>query len=238
MNSQPILTADEIVVKYGAVTAVKGVGLCVNEGEIVTVLGTNGAGKSSLLKSLVGLTPTHSGTATFLGQDITGARTENIVRMGLTLTPEGRHVFPELSVRDNLILGAATTDRHTRDGNIERMFDQFAILRERAGQMAGTLSGGEQQMLAIARSLMSQPKLLILDEPSLGLAPVIIADVFRLIRSLRDAGTTILLVEQNVAQSLAISDRAYLLELGKMTRSGTAAEFLEGVDIKSIYLGG
>ncbi|MDE0816744.1 MAG: ABC transporter ATP-binding protein [Pirellulaceae bacterium] len=238
MSGQPILKADDIVVKYGGVTAVKGVNLIVNEGEIVTVLGTNGAGKSSLLKSLVGLTPIHSGKVTFLGHDISGERTEKIVCRGLTLTPEGRHVFPELSVRDNLILGAATTTREIRDGNIERMFDQFAILRERAGQMAGTLSGGEQQMLAIARSLMSQPKLLILDEPSLGLAPVITADVFRLIRSMREAGTTILLVEQNIAQSLAISDRAYLLELGAMTRNGTAAEFLEGVDIKSIYLGG
>jgi branched-chain amino acid transport system ATP-binding protein len=238
MSTQPILSVDDLVVKYGAVTAVKGVSLNVNEGEIVAVLGANGAGKSSLLKALVGLATAHSGEVTFLGQNITGARTERIVPMGLTLTPEGRHVFPELSVRDNLILGAATAKGENRAESMNRMFDQFPILREREDQMAGTLSGGEQQMLAIARSLMSHPKLLILDEPSLGLAPVIIAEVFRLIDRLRDAGTTILLVEQNVAQSLAIADRAYLLELGTMTRDGTAAEFLEGVDLKSIYLGG
>ncbi len=238
MSAQPILNVDDLVVKYGAVTAVKGVSLNVNEGEIVAVLGANGAGKSSLLKALVGLATAHSGQVTFLGQNITGARTEKIVPMGLTLTPEGRHVFPELSVRDNLILGAATAKGEALADGMEAMLEQFPILRERSDQMAGTLSGGEQQMLAIARSLMSRPKLLILDEPSLGLAPVIIAEVFRLIDRLRDAGTTILLVEQNVAQSLAIADRAYLLELGNMTREGTAAEFLEGVDLKSIYLGG
>lgn len=238
MSNQPILRVDDVVVKYGAVTAVKGVSLEVHEGEIVTVLGANGAGKSSLLKALVGLTATASGKVTFLGSDITGARTEKIVPMGLTLTPEGRHVFPDLSVRDNLILGAASAKGENHAQAMSRMFDQFPILKERSDQMAGTLSGGEQQMLAIARSLMSHPKLLILDEPSLGLAPVIIAEVFQLIDRLRDEGTTILLVEQNVAQSLAIADRAYLLELGTMTRQGTAEEFLEGVDLKSIYLGG
>ena len=157
--------------------------------------------------------------------------------MGLTLTPEGRHVFPELSVRDNLTLGAASAQGGSRAEDMAAMFAQFPILEERAAQMAGTLSGGEQQMLAIARSLMSHPELLILDEPSLGLAPVIIREVFELIERLRDGGTTILLVEQNVAQSLAISDRAYLLELGNMTRQGSAAEFLDGLDVKSIYLG-
>lgn len=238
MSKSSILTVEDVVVKYGAVTAVKGASIEVAEGEIVAVLGANGAGKSSLLKALVGLTPMHAGKVTFLGKDITAARTEKIVSMGLTLTPEGRHVFPDLSVRDNLILGAATAKDKNRAESMESMFTQFPILRERMGQMAGTLSGGEQQMLAIARSLMSHPKLLILDEPSLGLAPVIIAEVFRLIDKLRDAGTTILLVEQNVAQSLAIADRAYLLELGTMTREGTAAEFLEGVDLKTIYLGG
>jgi branched-chain amino acid transport system ATP-binding protein len=238
MSAQSLLSVKDIVVKYGAVTAVKGVSLDVHQGEIVTVLGSNGAGKSSLLKALVGLERTHSGSVQFDGQDITGTRTEKVVPMGLTLTPEGRHVFPDLSVRDNLILGAATAKGKDRNGDMARMFEQFPILSERADQMAGTLSGGEQQMLAIARSLMSRPKLLILDEPSLGLAPVIIAEVFELIKRLRDGGTTILLVEQNVAQSLAIADRAYLLELGALTREGTAAEFLDGTDLKSIYLGG
>lgn len=238
MSKPSIPTVEDVVVKYGAVTAVKGASLEVREGEIVAVLGVNGAGKSSLLKALVGLTPMHAGKVSFLGKEITAAPTEKIVPMGLTLTPEGRHVFPDLCVRDNLILGAATAKDKNRAQSIERMFSQFPILQERMDQMAGTLSGGEQQMLAIARSLMSHPKLLILDEVSLGLAPVIIAEVLRLIDQLRDAGTTILLVEQNVAQSLAIADRAYLLELVTMTREGTAAEFLDGVDLKSIYLGG
>ncbi|XXK36497.1 ABC transporter ATP-binding protein [Rhodobacteraceae bacterium nBUS_22] len=233
-----MLSVVDVAVGYGAVTAVKGVSLDVNQGEIVAVLGANGAGKSSLLNAIVGLVPTSSGKVKFDGRDITNGKTERIVPMGLTLTPEGRHVFPDLSVRENLILGNASAQDGTGQENMERMFDQFPILRERADQAAGTLSGGEQQMLAIARSLLSKPKLLILDEPSLGLAPVIIAEVFKLIDELRDAGTTILLVEQNVAQSLAIADRAYLLELGNMTRSGSAEEFLEGVDLKSIYLGG
>lgn len=238
MSDRPMLFIDNVFVKYGAVTAVKGVSLEVHEGEIVTVLGANGAGKSSLLKAIVGLTATHSGTVRFLDSDITGVQTEKIVPMGLTLTPEGRHVFPDLSVRDNLLLGAASAKGENLPQAMSRMYDQFPILSERSDQMAGTLSGGEQQMLAIARSLMSHPRLLILDEPSLGLAPVIIAEVFQLIKRLRNEGTTILLVEQNVAQSLAIADRAYLLELGTMTRHGTAGEFLEGVDLKSIYLGG
>lgn len=238
VEESPLLSVVDVAVGYGAVTAVKGVSLDVNQGEIVAVLGANGAGKSSLLNAIVGLVPTSSGKVKFDGRDITNGKTEQIVPMGLTLTPEGRHVFPDLSVRENLILGNASAQDGTGQENMERMFDQFPILRERADQAAGTLSGGEQQMLAIARSLLSKPKLLILDEPSLGLAPVIIAEVFKLIDELRDAGTTILLVEQNVAQSLAIADRAYLLELGNMTRSGSAEEFLEGVDLKSIYLGG
>ena len=237
MITEPLLSVEELVVSYGAVRAVKGVSLEVRKGEIVTVLGSNGAGKSSLLKAIVGLTRTASGNVRFKGEDITNARTEKIVPMGLTLTPEGRHVFPELSVRDNLTLGAASAQGGSRAEDMAAMFAQFPILEERAGQMAGTLSGGEQQMLAIARSLMSHPELLILDEPSLGLAPVIIREVFELIERLRDGGTTILLVEQNVAQSLAISDRAYLLELGNMTRQGSATEFLDGLDFKSIYLG-
>lgn len=237
MSTEPLLSIEDLVVSYGAVQAVKGVSLEVRKGEIVTVLGSNGAGKSSLLKAIVGLTQAASGHVRFKGQNITNARTEKIVPMGLTLTPEGRHVFPDLSVRDNLTLGAASAKGGSLAEDMAAMFAQFPILEERAGQMAGTLSGGEQQMLAIARSLMSHPELLILDEPSLGLAPVIIREVFALIERLRDGGTTILLVEQNVAQSLAISDRAYLLELGKITRQGSAAEFLDGLDVKSIYLG-
>ncbi len=237
MSVEPLLSVEDLIVSYGAVQAVKGVSLDVRKGEIVTVLGSNGAGKSSLLQAIVGLTRAASGQVRFKGRDITHARTEKIVPMGLTLTPEGRHVFPELSVRDNLTLGAASAAAGSRADDMSAMFAQFPILEERAAQMAGTLSGGEQQMLAIARSLMCHPDLLILDEPSLGLAPVIIREVFELIERLRGDGATILLVEQNVAQSLAISDRAYLLELGKITRQGTAAEFLDGLDVKSIYLG-
>lgn len=238
MNVKQLLEVRDLVVSYGAVKAVKGISLDVGKGEIVTVLGANGAGKSTLMNAIVGLNPVQSGRIEFDGKPITGLRTEQVVAAGLTLTPEGRRVFPDLTVQENLVLGAATLRDGSREVLMEELFDQFPILRERFDQHAGTLSGGEQQMLAIARSLMSRPKLLLLDEPSLGLAPVIIAELFRLITRLRDEGTTILLVEQNVAQSLAIADRAYLLELGMMTRSGTATEFQDGLDLKEIYLGG
>ncbi len=238
MTNHPMLSLSDVQVKYGAVTAVKGVSIDIYEGEIVTILGSNGAGKSSLLNAIVGLTPKYQGSISFLGHDISAMKTEKIVPLGLTLTPEGRHVFADLTVMENLMLGGITKRGGGVNEILQDMLNQFPILQERSDQLAGTLSGGEQQMLAIARSLMSKPKLLILDEPSLGLAPVIISQVFALISRLRKLGTTILLVEQNVAQSLSISDRAYLLELGTVSRSGTASEFLQGLDIKKIYLGG
>ena len=238
MTVSPMLQLDQIIVRYGAIMAVQGVSCEVREGEIIVLLGANGAGKSSLLRAILGLTPVDSGRVWFQGQDVTGWRTEALVREGLTLTPGGRNVFQSLTVKENLRLGGATMAREQAVETLERMLEQFPILRERYDQLAGTLSGGEQQMLAIARSLMSSPKLLILDEPSLGLAPVIIEEVFSLLSDLRDQGTTIMLVEQNVAQSLAIADRAYLLELGRIQREGPAASFLEDLNLHEIYLGG
>lgn len=235
--SGALLSVRNLDVRYGAIHAVRDFSFTVNRGEIVTILGSNGAGKSSTLNSIVGLVPSAAGTVEFNGKDITKWPTEAIIPAGLTLTPEGRHVFPDMSVIENLRIGAATVKDGSEERILERMLDQFPILHEREHQLAGTLSGGEQQMLAIARSLMSRPKLLILDEPSLGLAPKIIREVFQLIQQLRDDGTTILLVEQNAAQSLEIADRAYLLELGRMTKFGTAREFLDEFDLANIYLG-
>lgn len=237
-QTSALLKLDDIVVRYGAITAVRGVSCEVQVGEIIALLGANGAGKSSLLRAILGLSPIESGHVWFQGREVTGWRTEALVREGLTLTPEGRNVFQSLTVRENLRLGGATMAADRASETLETMLDQFPILRERYDQLAGTLSGGEQQMLAIARSLMSSPKLLILDEPSLGLAPVIIEEVFALLSDLRAGGTTIMLVEQNVAQSLAIADRAYLLELGRIQREGTADSFLADLNLHEIYLGG
>lgn len=238
MSAADLLSVSNLDVRYGAVHAVRDFSFGVRRGEIVTILGSNGAGKSSTLNAIVGLVPSAGGKIEFDGKDITHTPTEAIIPAGLTLTPEGRHVFPDMSVIENLRIGAAVIKDGSDAEVLERMLEQFPILKEREHQAAGTLSGGEQQMLAIARSLMSRPKLLILDEPSLGLAPKIISEVFDLIVKLRDNGTTILLVEQNAAQSLQIADRAYLLELGRLTRSGTAREFLSEFDLANIYLGG
>lgn len=238
MSTDDLLSVSNLDVRYGAVHAVRDFSFSVRRGEIVTILGANGAGKSSTLNSIVNLVPSANGTILFDGQDITKMPTEAIIPAGLTLTPEGRHVFADMSVIENLRIGAATIKDGSDAEVLARMLEQFPILKEREHQAAGTLSGGEQQMLAIARSLISRPKLLILDEPSLGLAPKIIRELFQLIERLRDDGTTILLVEQNAAQSLAIADRAYLLELGRLTTSGTAQEFLDEFDLANIYLGG
>ncbi|MCP4821048.1 MAG: ABC transporter ATP-binding protein [Shimia sp.] len=238
MSQQELLSVQNLDVRYGAVHAVMDFSFSVNKGEIVTILGANGAGKSSTLNALVGLAPSAVGKITFDGKDITKSPTEKIIPAGLTLTPEGRHVFADMTVMENLRLGGAVIKDGSNSSVLSHMLELFPILEEREHQLAGTLSGGEQQMLTIARSLMSKPKLLILDEPSLGLAPLVIKEVFRLISRLRDEGTTILLVEQNAAQSLEIADRAYLLELGAMSKSGTAAEFLSEFDLAKIYLGG
>ena len=238
MTQKPLLSAENLSVSYGVIRAVRDFSFHVNEGEIVTILGSNGAGKSSTLNAIMGFAPIISGGVRFNGAEITDRSTEQIVGAGLTLTPEGRRVFPDLTVYENLLLGSYVTRGKGLNGSLAEMFDLFPVLAERRQQLAGTLSGGEQQMLAIARSLMSQPKLLMLDEPSLGLAPIIVAEVFKLIGRLRERGTTILLIEQNVAQSLDIADRAYLLELGALVREGAADEFAEEAEIEQMYLGG
>ncbi len=233
-----LLEIDDLSVRYGALVALRDVGLRVEAGEIVTVIGANGAGKSSLLGAIAGLVPPARGRIAFDGREVTGLPAERIVRLGIALSPEGRRVFPRLTVTDNLRLGAAS--RRDRDGiaaDRERMLELFPVLRERLWQSAGTLSGGQQQMLAIARALMSRPRLLLLVEPSLGLAPLIVERIFELIGLLREQGTTILLVEQNVHRALDLADRAYVLATGRVEVSGTAAEVRSSSDVERAYLG-
>ncbi len=237
-----LLQIDRINTYYGHIQALKEVTLHVNPGEIVALVGANGAGKTTLLHTISGLLRARSGRILFQGQDITKARAAAIVRAGISHVPEHRQVFGTLSVYDNLLLGAY--QRYRRDGrkavqrDIEEIFDLFPRLRERKKQMAGTLSGGEQQMLAIGRGLMARPKLLLLDEPSLGLAPLIVRDLFQLIASLRDRGQTVLLVEQNARAALKLADRAYILETGRIVLEGNAHELLEDPRVQAAYLGG
>jgi branched-chain amino acid transport system ATP-binding protein len=222
---------------YGAVEVLRGIDLHVGEGEAVALLGSNGAGKSTLNNVLCGLFPAWGGQVRFDGADLTGARSRAVVQAGLIQVPEGRRIFPNLTVLENLELGAFTRARGQRSANLERAFALFPRLRERAGQLAGTLSGGEQQMLAIGRGLMAQPRLLILDEPSLGLSPLLVEELFALIRSLRDGGLAVLLVEQNVGQSLDVVDRAYVMENGAIRFCGRPAELLESDALRRAYLG-
>jgi branched-chain amino acid transport system ATP-binding protein len=233
-----MLAIEGLKVRYGAVEALKGISLQVGQGEVVTLIGGNGAGKSTLMRAIGGLVKVASGAIRFEGKDITGIRGHDCVRLGIGHSPEGRLVFGDQSVRDNLVLGAYA--RRDEDGiarDIERYFGVFPRLSERQDQLAGTLSGGEQQMLAIARALMARPKLLLLDEPSLGLAPLIVREVFSVIRRLREEGMTILLVEQMANQALAIADRAYVIETGTITLEGTGAELLRDERVRSAYLG-
>nr|WP_186420578.1 ABC transporter ATP-binding protein [Bosea sp. CS1GBMeth4] len=233
-----MLAIEGLKVRYGAVEALKGISLEVGRGEVVTLIGGNGAGKSTLMRAIGGLVKVAGGTVRFEGRDITGIRGHDCVRLGIGHSPEGRLVFGDQSVRDNLVLGAyARTDEDGIAGDIARCFGVFPRLAERQGQLAGTLSGGEQQMLAIARALMARPKLLLLDEPSLGLAPLIVREVFAVIRRLREEGMTILLVEQMANQALAIADRAYVIETGTITLAGTGAELLRDERVRSAYLG-
>lgn len=234
-----LLSATGLTVNYGAVEAVRGVDITVEKGEIVTLLGANGAGKSSALNAIIGLVPVTGGQIVFGGQDITELPTENLVRKGLTLTPEGRRVFGSLSVEENLLLGGYALGAGSSQyaDNLAHLFDLFPILKERRSQLAGTLSGGQQQQLAIARSMMSSPKLLLLDEPSLGLAPQILEMIFDLISELRKGGVTILLVEQNVAMSLEIADRGYLMASGEIIASGSAEELASSHIVEQAYLG-
>lgn len=234
-----MLKIESLEVSYGAIRAVKGVSLEVRQGEVVTIIGANGAGKSTLLKSIVGLEPVAKGRIVFDGKDCTDVPAFQRVALGIAMSPEGRGVFADQTVHENLLLGAYArrkdVDAVTRA--VEREFVRFPRLRERRDQLSGTLSGGEQQMLAIARALMSEPRLLLLDEPSLGLAPLIIKDIFEAIRQLRHSGLTILLVEQMAKQALGVADRAYVLETGLITLAGTGRELLNDPKVKAAYLG-
>jgi branched-chain amino acid transport system ATP-binding protein len=234
-----MLKLNSVRMAYGAIEAVKGVDLEVRAGEVVTIIGANGAGKSTLLKGIAGLERVAGGRVLIDGKDCTDVPAHRRVGLGVALSPEGRGVFPDQTVRDNLLLGAYT--RGSRDAKVhealQREFARFPRLKEREHQMAGTLSGGEQQMLAMARALMSEPRLLLLDEPSLGLAPLIIADIFRTIRKLRESGLTILLVEQMANQALAVADRAYVLETGRITTQGSGKDLLNDPKVRAAYLG-
>ncbi len=222
---------------YGHVHALRGISLNVEEGEIVTLIGSNGAGKTTLLNTISGIVPAASGTIEFLGKNITTLPSDQIVKSGISQAPEGRRIFPRSSVQDNLEMGAYTRNDKNIKADIEAMMERFPILKERRNQMAGTLSGGEQQMLAIARALLSRPKLLLLDEPSLGLMPTLVQSIFKLIQEIRNDGVSILLVEQNARKALAIADRAYVLETGVIVLEGSAKELRESDQVRKVYLG-
>jgi branched-chain amino acid transport system ATP-binding protein len=233
-----MLLVEDVRAAYGGITALRDTSIRVDEGELVGVVGVNGAGKSTLLKVICGVVEPVRGRVLFQGESIVGRSPEAIVRKGIALVPEGRRVFPSLTVKEHLRLGAATrSDRGAIQEDIDEMCDLFPILRERFSQVAGTLSGGEQQQLVIARALMSRPKLLMLDEPSLGLAPLLVDDVFEMVEQLRSRGSTILLVEQNVGRTLAIVDRVYLLETGTVEFAGEPEELLQHADVEAAYLG-
>ena len=233
-----MLSLNNVHVRYGAIKALRGITLEVKEGEMVALIGVNGAGKSTTLNTISGVLHPVEGSIAFLGESIIGKTPENIARKGISLVPEGRAILSSLTVEENLRLGAfirRNRQEYLRD--MERMFALFPILKERLHQLGGTLSGGEQQQLAIARALMAHPKLLMLDEPSLGLAPIIVDQIFALIKTLHESGVTILLVEQNVERTLALVDRAYLLNIGTIQTSGSAEQLRNRVDIEGVYLG-
>ena len=231
-----MLEVTDVVTRYGAVEALRGISLSVRAGELVCLLGANGAGKSTLLKSIVGLLPPARGRVVFEGVDVTGRSPDVILRAGIALVPERRRVFGALSVRDNLLLGGYAQPR--ADAGLEEVQQLFPVLRARARQLAGTLSGGEQQMLAIGRALMGRPRLLLCDEPSLGLAPLVTQEIMRLLAALPARGTTVLLVEQNAGMALRIAQRGYVLETGMITLEGPAADLLGNAELKAAYLGG
>lgn len=223
---------------YGNIQALKGIDLQIEEGSIVSILGANGAGKSTTMKTIVGLLKPKKGKIEFLGEDITNSRPDQLIRKGLALVPEGRAMLNEMTVMENLDMGAYHRSDKEVEADIEKMMEAFPILKERKNQLAGTMSGGQQQMLAIARALMARPKLLLMDEPSMGLAPIIVSDIFKMIKEINKQGTTILLVEQNAKQALKIADYGYVLETGKITAQGRAQDLLEDQSIVEAYLGG
>jgi branched-chain amino acid transport system ATP-binding protein len=233
-----MLTLDNVSVNYGAIEALTGISMHVDAGEVVTLIGANGAGKTTTLRTITGLLQPRSGTITFEGEDISGRATHRLVAKGISMSPEGRGVFANLSVRENLQMGAyLRKDKKEIAAEMERAFQMFPRLKERESQKAGTLSGGEQQMLAIGRALMSQPRLLLLDEPSLGLAPLVVHTIFEAIDEIKSKGTTILLVEQNAHAALKHSDRAYVLETGRIVMEGSSKELAADPGIKEAYLG-
>ena len=235
---EPILKVSDINVYYGAIHAIKGVSFEVNPGEVVTLIGANGAGKSTTLQTVSGLLHSRTGSIEFLGENLMGVPAHKVVAKGLAQVPEGRRVFLQMTVEENLEMGAYTRSGGDIDADLEKVYAYFPRLMERRWQIAGTLSGGEQQMLAMGRALMSRPKLLMLDEPSMGLAPILVEQIFKIIQTLHEAGTTILLVEQNAQAALSIADRGYVLETGKIVTSGTGTELLASPEIKKAYLGG
>ena len=233
-----MLSIHDLHVYYGSIHAVKGVSLEVQDGEIVTLIGANGAGKSTVLNTISGLLKPRSGSIEFMGENVAGMHPDKVVQKGLVQCPEGRRIFARMTVEENLQMGAYTRPNSEIAGNLEHVYELFPRLKERYKQVGGTLSGGEQQMLAMGRAMMSQPKLLMLDEPSMGLAPLLVEQIFEIIKSLHQVGTTILLVEQNAQMALQVADRAYVLESGQITLSGLGKELLESDSIKKAYLGG
>jgi len=233
-----LLKVDNIHVYYGAIHAIKGISFEVNEGEIVTLIGANGAGKSTTLNTVAGLLKPREGSITLEGQSLLGIPAHKLINHGMALCPEGRRIFQTMTVRENLEMGGFSRPNEEIDASIEDVFVRFPRLKEREKQIAGTLSGGEQQMLAMGRALMSKPKLLMLDEPSMGLAPILVEQIFDIIKELHEAGTTILLVEQNAQMALSIADRAYVLGTGMITMSGAAADVLADDRVRAAYLGG
>jgi len=233
-----MLEIKNLSVSYGSIKALRNISFEVNEGEIVTLIGANGAGKSTTMNTIAGLLKPKSGQIIYNGVDISKEDTSTIVKSGITLAPEGRQIFPRLTVFGNLKMGAYTVPKDSMQRNMEQAFNLFPVLKERKNQMAGTLSGGEQQMLAVARALMSDARLLLLDEPSLGLAPMLVQEIFSLIQRIRSIGTTILLVEQNARMALNISDRGYVLETGRIRMSGTGSDLSKDPNVIAAYLGG
>ena len=233
-----LLQVEDIHVYYGSIHAVKGVSFEVNEGEVVTLIGANGAGKSTVLNTVSGLLHPRSGSVQFMGQDLKGIAAHKLVERGLAQVPKGRRIFLQMTVEENLEMGAYTQANSSIAPGIADVYKRFPRLEERRRQIAGTLSGGEQQMLAMGRALMSRPRLLMLDEPSMGLAPILVEQIFDIIKELHEAGTTILLVEQNAQAALSVADRAYVLETGRISLSGTGAELMASDQVRKAYLGG